>query len=969
MASLYNDSGELNLFGFTVTKNKNKDSEAKSFVSQQDINGGTEVNQAAGAGFNSYSIDLDPSSIKTEVDLIAKYREISLVSDIDLAISEIIDEFLIVDEINPLLEIDFTEEFATKYSDKTKKTIVEEFKNILKLLKFNQIGPDIARNFYIDGRTAYHKVVDPEKPKDGIIELRPIDAARLKRIIEVQKEIDPKTGISLVKGQTDYYVYSADNRQTGTYTDTKTGIKITPESIAYVTSGLIDRNTNLSLSYLHKAIRPLNQLRMMEDSEVIHRMTRAPSRRVFYINTSGMARTKAEQYIKDIMARYKNKQVYNVQTGTVSDAKAHTSMLEDYFLPRSSDGKGTEITTLDSQGCLAMDTKVKLLDGRDLSILEIKNEMDSGKVLWTYSCHPSTGAIVPGVITWAGITQKSAKVMKLTFDNGEELVCTPDHKFPIYGKGFVEAKDLGLNESMIPIYTKNDKISDFKKLEYTKVFDNETKKWNFVHRVVAESLKDIIVNDFVYDDLYTNDIKNTVHHKNRNRFDNDPANLCFMPWYDHTEMHHKLGFTIEDSKKGAAAASERLRNMKEFEPEKYKKWCNDLSVKQKEYIANLDQEARSIRDARSIENFKLGTAVFLEKLKDPEYYSTLCSNRKELWNNNEARKLAASERAKINNKIMWDSAEHRENYKIKQKAEINDIILKAIIDLIKDKTSHQFTAEMVTDALNSNSQLVSEFVELNKNKTSKFNKTEFTKGVIKKGVEKFGYANWIDFRKKCSIHNHRLVKIEYLDEPIEVGTLTIDENELIHNYHTFALTCGVFTKNSLASIDNTTYFQQKLFQALNIPLSRLQQGQGTFNIGRSNEITRDEIKFSKFISKLRLRFNGLFVDLLKTQLLLKGITTEEDWEVIKESLLFKYGKDNFFAELKESDILRERLQTVAQADIYVGKYFSKRYVMREILKMSDKECDDMDEQNAEEAAQDNPDPNAGQNVSPQNSTQ
>jgi hypothetical protein len=156
---------------------------------------------------------------------------------------------------------------------------------------------------------------------------------------------------------------------------------------------------------------------------------------------------------------------------------------------------------------------------------------------------------------------------------------------------------------------------------------------------------------------------------------------------------------------------------------------------------------------------------------------------------------------------------------------------------------------------------------------------------------------------------------------------------------------------SLGSIENTQYFQQKLYQSLNIPMTRLQQGQGSFNIGRSNEITRDEIKFAKFIAKLRLRFNNLFLDLLKTQLLLKGITTLEDWALIKENLRFRYAKDNFFAELKESDMLRERLQNVQVADVYAGKYFSREYVMRNMLKLSSEETDDMIKQMDKEAAE------------------
>ena len=984
------DSNGLSLFGFNITKSKNKDVESKSFVPATNIEGGLEVAAGSGAGFNSYSVDLDPSSIKNEVELVSKYREISLVSDIDLAISEIVDEFMVIDENEELVSIDFDQEFDEKYSKKTKEAITDEFKNILLLLKFQSIGPDIARNWYIDGRLAYHKIIDKDKTKDGIKELRSIDVAKLKRIIEIKKEIDPKTGISLVTGQSDYYIYTDKQKNSGIagQGDQKQGIKIAPESIAYITSGLIDRNSNMVISYLHKAIRPLNQLRMMEDSDVIYRLTRAPQRRIFYIDTSGMARTKAEQYIKDVMARYKNKQVYDVNTGTVKDAKAHQSILEDFFLPRTTGGKGTEITTLDGAGCLAMDTKVKLLDGRDLSISKIRDEMESGKILWTYSCHPETGEIEPGLISWAGVTQKSAKVMKLTFDNGESLICTPDHKFPIYNKGFVDAKDLELNESMIPVYTKNTKISEFKKLDYTQVFDNASKEWVYTHRLVAHALKDLYVEDYVFNEENKNIKKSIIHHKDFNRYNNSPENLCFMSWKDHQQLHTKFSFSKEACILGGKAAAAKLIHQKEFEPEVYakhikqmslklKEWkaslsteeyndyCNSVSVGLMEYISSLNAEDRNTRDNQSIDNFMKGNSKFLELLKDPIYYEEWNSKNIASWNNEERRKLA-SDRAIENNSSMWNNEGHRENYKKKQKAELSDVILKGIIDLVKGKTTHQMTIEEVVVLLNQDEYLVNEFTEINKNKTSKFNKTQFTTSVLRKGIRKFGYKDWHDFRKKCVLHNHRLVKIEYLDEPIEVGTLTIDGTEMIHNYHTFALSCGVFTKNSLGSIENTEYFQQKLYQSLNIPLSRLQQGQGSFNIGRGNEITRDEIKFAKFISKLRLRFNNLFFDLLKTQLLLKGITTLEDWVLIKESMRFRYAKDNFFAELKESDMLRERLQNVQIADVYSGKYFSKEYIMRNMLKLSSEETDTMVEQMDKEAeeqakiAADNPEPNPQQ---------
>jgi hypothetical protein len=498
MAADNQDQG-WNLFGFQIKKKIDKET-PQSFVPELNEDGGQQININSGAAYNSYSIDLDPSSVKDEIELVRKYREISLVSDIDIAVDEIVNEILIYDEYKPPLDIDFTEEFAKQYSSKTKDIIKEEFKNILAMMSFNTMGSDIVRSWYVDGKLAYHKVINKDKPKNGIVELRPIDVAKLKRIIEVKKEKDPRTQVDIIKGQEKYYVYS----EAGFAGNEKLGLKIADDSIAYVTSGVVDKTTGMTLSYLHKAIRPMNQLRMMEDSEVIYRMGRAPQRRIFYIDTNGMPRTKAEQYIKDVMARYKNKQVYDATTGTVKDDKKHLSILEDFWLPRANGGKGTEITTLDGGGTLG-----------------------------------------------------------------------------------------------------------------------------------------------------------------------DPGSI--------------------------------------------------------------------------------------------------------------------------------------------------------------------------------------------------------------------------------------------------------------------------------------SYYQNKLYQSLNIPISRLQGGQATFNMGRENEISRDEVKFSKFIEKLRRKLNGLFLDILRTQLVLKGIATSEDWEQIKGQILFNYVEDNFYAEIKESEMLKERMMNVQVADPFLGKYFSKRYIQREILKLTDEQIADMDEENAEDA--------------------
>lgn len=510
MAAIDNQSDGWNLFGFQI---KRKDAqEPASFVEKSNDEGG-EVTSSIGfnAAYNSYSIDLDPASVQSEIDLIKKYREVSLVADIDQAIDEIVNEAIIYDDTEIPVKLDFSESFSKAFSDKTKDIIRSEFDGIISMLNFDSNAHDYFRTWYVDGRIAFHEIIDLQNPKRGIIEIRQIDSAKIKKVIDVKKERDQKTGVDLVVAQDEYYIFSND----GFSTSTKQGLKIAKDSIVYVSSGLIDRNTNRAISYLHKAIRPLNQLRMMEDAEVIYRIVRAPERRVFYIDTSGMARTKAEQYLKDVMARYKNKQVYDASTGMMKDDKKHLSMLEDFWMPRTTGGKGTEITTL------------------------------------------------PG------------------------------------GSG-------------------------------------------------------------------------------------------------------------------------------------------------------------------------------------------------------------------------------------------------------------------------------------------------------------------------------------------------------------------------LGSIENVEYFQNKLYQSLNIPLSRLQQGQGAFSLGRQSEINRDEIKFSKFIKKLQRKFSIVFMELLRTQLILKGITTVDDWEKLQQEIFVRFQKDNFYSELKESDMFKERIANAQLADQFVGKYFSQRYVSRKILKLTDEEMSEMEEEMEEELPPEPTVPGSGQ---------
>jgi hypothetical protein len=641
------------LFGFSIEDDGKL---SKSIVSPVPPNNEDGSDHYLTTGFFGSYVDIE-GVYRTEFDLIRRYREMSLHQEVDSAIEDIVNEAIVSDTNDSPIEIELSNLNA---SDGIKEVIRKEFKTILEMLDFDSKCHEIFRNWYIDGRLHYHKLIDIKNPHAGIQDIRYIDSMKIRFVRHAKKQnknaISPRmygdenTNEQVFPELEEYFVYNPKQTYPVGAADitagSEKGIKFTKDSIAYCTSGLVDRNKGTVLSWMNKAIKPLNQLRMIEDSIVIYRLSRSSEKRIFYIDVGNMPKPKAEQFLRETMMRYRTKLNYNSMTGEVDSSRRFMSLMEDYWLPRREGGRGTEVTTLPA-GCLAMDTKVSLLDGRDLSISQISSELELGKNLWTYSCHPVTGEFAPGFISWAGVTQKSAKVIKITLDNSESFTCTYDHQFPIYNKGFIEAKNLEIGQSMIPTVTN---LTDF--------------------------------------------------------------------------------YTIE--------------------------------------------------------------------------------------------------------------------------------------------------------------------------------------------------------------------LIEHLEDEIEVGTLTIDSDEVVHNYHTFALACGVYTKNSnLGELTDLDYFKRNLYKALNVPETRI-GGDSGFNLGRSTEILRDEVKFTKFVGRLRKRFSRLFLDLLGTQLLLKNVVTPEDWKRMSEHIQFDFLYDNHFAELKESELFTDRLNMVSMAQGYVGKYFSQDYVRRKILRQTDEEIIEQD---------------------------
>ena len=335
----------INLFGFTLGRKDVVQAQApeeRSFALPNAAIDDGAVNITQNAHYGTY-VDLE-GSVRNELELITRYREMANHPELEAAIDDIVNEAITHDVTGKVVQLNMDN---LKQPDSIKKKISEEFTNVQRMLNFNSLADDLFKRWYIDGRIYFHIIVNENNPKEGIKELRYIDPRKIRKVREINKERDTKTGANVIKSIAEYYVYNDRGTTTQTYTaGTNQGLRIAPDSVINVNSGLMDAKNTFVISYLHKAIKPLNQLRMIEDAVVIYRLSRAPERRVFYIDVGNLPKGKAEQYLRDIMVKYRNKMVYDANTGELRDDRKHMSMLEDFWLPRREGGKGTEITTL-----------------------------------------------------------------------------------------------------------------------------------------------------------------------------------------------------------------------------------------------------------------------------------------------------------------------------------------------------------------------------------------------------------------------------------------------------------------------------------------------------------------------------------------------------------------------------------------------------------------------------------------------
>lgn len=840
-------------------------------LSKYSISQSTEYN-AQGIGTISadkrYSEIMYANIQKDKPARVRDYRIMAAFAEVGDALDEICDEIINVDDNGNVVNITFRD---CVLSDFQKDIVIKEFSKYIQYFDLAHKGWGYFRQLLCEGEIFWEHIIHAKHPTAGILGAVQVPTELVDPIYSNIQNI-------MVKG----YIYRKPKYDPNNPLK-QIGVEYIPldkNQITYIHSGIWNENKTMRLPFIENARRAYRQLSFIEDSIVIYRLVRAPERLVFNVDVGNMPAPKAEAYLKKLIQSYWSSKTFDINQNNTVQKFNPQSMLDSFWFAKRTGSEGTNVTQL-AGGCLAMDTKVPLLDGRTITLREATEEFKAGKQNWVYSCNPENGHIVPGLVSWAGVTHESAKVMKLTFDNGKELICTLDHKFPVIGRGKIEAQDLQINDSLIPLNTRLEHITkhDKKSNKYEQVYQNDTKKWEFTHKMVTNELNDIKTLNFDKVNIGYNN-KQVRHHKDYNRLNNSPENIVWMNKKDHTMLH--------------AHFSPRavLESIKKTNPARYYEICDRRNKKASE----------SLKIVCNTPEFRLKRSACSKKMwTNPDYRKNKTKYNSERWNDPV---FAAKTKANMSLVYSVDA-------------------LKALIDVINE-TGHckqRYLVKYLNENLNN--KFTTQFKSDNRGK--KIWKNKISLVTIKNLVRKFGYKNYAVFRREFNNFNHRVVKIEYLKDPIQVGTLTIDSEEKYHGFHTFALESEVFTYNSnLGELTDLYYFMKKLYKALKVPTTRLDP-QDAFRDGQ--EILREELKFAKFIIRMQQNFAQGLKNGFITHLQLKGIW--KDLELKDQNIFLEFNVPTNFFELRESqkcELKFNNFNSIASNESISKTYAQKKYL-------------------------------------------
>lgn len=654
-------------------------------------------------------------------------------------------------------------------------------------------------------------------------------------------------------------------------------------------------------SILQPIFRTFKQLSMLEDSVIVYRIVRAPERRVFYIDVGNMPQQRVKMYLENIRNELRQKRI-----------------------PNTSGDKDTIDGTY-NPACLDMETRIPLLDGRVLSLNELMKEHFNGKQNWAYSCHPETGEFAPGLITWAGVTRKNANVIKLTLDNGSEIIVTPDHQFPIQGKGFVKAEDLTLNDSFFPFNIKNEIM--YKNSDYQKI--NTNGKWQWTHQLVSRFMKNRNSHvEFIHSSEFSDLEKNVIHHVNFDRKNNNPDNLVFMNRKDHKLFHRET-----KSEWWANLTSEMKSSIISY-----------ISEGTKRAMAKIPLEIRNLQ----IEKAAIKTREYHKsnKINPSEKYKKWIENNKQRF------KSFLTNPDIIAKRKIFAKTQAYKYLPTNQELVISQEMFSRVITLIKNsKVSKKEALSLLTG----DKEFMSYYKEANSpisGKHFKINLDKVSDKLLKKFYKFSNTKNWKQFKSSCQLANHKIVSIETVENR-DVGCITIDGNEIFHNYHTFALESGIFTKNSqsedfflpvtssgrssrievlpggenLGELSELKYFRDKIFRGLRIPSSYFPQGDqaqpAIYNDGKVGIAYQEELRFANYVRRLQNKIESVMDTQFKLYLDAIGLNIE-DWLFI-----LRLPEPQNFAVQRQLALDTDLINTyksIEDSKVISARYKLKRYL-------------------------------------------
>ncbi len=724
-------------------------------------------------------------------------------------------------------------------------------------------------------------------------------------------------------------------------------------------------------SVLRAVYRAQKQKELLEDAVIIYRIQRAPERRVFYIDVGKMPPQRVKSYLEGIKNEIRQRKVPTMGGGIeqVDSVYNPQSMSEDFFFASRPDGRGSRVDTLPG-GCLSLDTQIPLLDGRDCTLEQLITEHQQGKQNWTYSVDTNTGEIVPGMISWAGITNQDAEVMTLTLDNGNVVTCTPDHKFPVWGKGYVEAKDLTSDDSIIHFETQLNPIgTQSSSKQYTQVYDHKQRDWKFVHRLVREYFDNKNEENVLLFEETANK-KEIIHHKDINRFNNNPDNLVWMGKQDHFKLHGTLG------KYANTKRIEKQNNDPEWKKQVYEKSSRSLSRKLKtpgecrnQMLSHLSSvrctqqnvEIQFCDDMMTIVRYlfdggHIEVDTMVEKINNTVEFM-------QLWNilNNSASYYDDQTRTHSLNKISTVFKKHHLDMLLKQygynnwtdfkqeRLRLNSCtynpnykqewsnsqvtLMKMLLNLV---TNYGFRALNLAKVLESDTTLKDQFVNQYNSLVTEYRK-KMTDGKIRnhhfdKFAEVLGFGTFKEFLQHKHMFNHRIVAINKNSDTQPVGTLTIDQKEHYHGHHNFALSAGIFTKNSgLGELSDLEYFQWKVFRGLRIPLSYMKEGQDNalFSDGKTGIAYIQELRFAMYIKRLQNYVGKVLDSEFKRYLRVNEITIDP------AIFYIKLPEPENFGIYRQQQLDGDLLGTYSNANGI--EHLSKRFTMSKYLQLTQEE--------------------------------